>query len=135
MMHVFQMGQAMIHPTLLMAAILCLAISIIHSWLGEQRLIGPMLQPSMHIGVLKHRFARKLVRFVWHVSSLAWTGIGLVLAALAFLPLEASGFWMLAITGATFAVIGVLALWVGRGRHHAWIGFLAIAGLCAFPLI
>lgn len=125
----------MVHPTLLLAAILCAAISFFHSWLGERRLIAPMLQPPMHIGVLKHSFARGLVRFVWHLSSLTWCGIGLVLATLAFLPLERSGFWVLAITGSTFFITGILALWIGRQRHHAWIGFLAIAGLCFFPLM
>lgn len=125
----------MIHPTLLAAAILCVATSIVHSWLGERKLIGPLLAPERREPPLNSRFAGNVLRYAWHLTSLIWIGIGAVLVALAFGPLDGSATRTLAIIGVLFLVKGALTLLIGRGRHHAWIIFLAIATLTFVPLM
>jgi hypothetical protein len=125
----------MIHPSLLLAAALCVLVSVIHSWLGERKLIGPLLAPENRAKPLNSGFARKVLRYAWHVTSVTWTGVGLVLVALAFAPLDRSATHILVIVGGMFLMMGILTLLLGRGRHHAWIVFLAIAALTAMPLL
>jgi hypothetical protein len=125
----------MAHPALLIAGVLAVFISAVHSWLGEQKLIGPLLALEHREGPLARSFMRRLVRFAWHITSVAWTGMGLALAMLARSPLEPTGRFMAGVIGATFLVMGLMTLIAGRGRHLAWLVFLAIAGLCFAPLV
>lgn len=118
---------------LLTAAVLLVAIGLVHSWLGERRLIGPLLAPATRTGLLeKSVFARRVLRFAWHLTTLTWVGIAAVLTMLARGPLEASGratLWALAVT---MAATGLVILWTGRGRHWAWPVFVAIAACSAY---
>ncbi len=125
----------MVHPTLLLAAILCVFVSAVHSVLGERKLIGPLLAPERRAAPLDSRFAGNVLRYAWHLTSLVWVGIGAVLVALAFGPLDRSATRTLAIIGVLFFLQGMLTLLIGRGRHHAWIIFLAIAALTFVPLL
>ncbi len=124
----------MAHPVLLIAAILAVFISAVHSLLGEKKLIGPLLALEHRERPLASRFMRRVLRFAWHLTSVAWIGMGLVLAALARAPLDGTGRLAVGIIGATFLAMGVLTLVAARGRHLAWVVFLAIAGLCFAPL-
>jgi hypothetical protein len=115
--------------SLTIAAILTLLIGVAHSWLGEVRLIGPILSAEGRHGVLAHRFARQVLRFAWHITSLAWWGFAAIIGFLAQSPLDGSGRLILAITAVTFAVTGLITLVASRGRHLAWLVFFTIAGL------
>jgi hypothetical protein len=125
----------MAHPALLIAGLLAVFISAVHSWLGEKRLIGPLLALEHREGPLARGFMRRLVRYAWHITSIAWTGMGLALVVLARTPLDGSGRLVAGVIGATFLVMGVMTLMAGRGRHLAWLVFLAIAVLCFAPLV
>jgi hypothetical protein len=61
--------------------------------------------------------------------------MGLVLAALAGSPLDGSGRLVVGVIGGTFLAMGVMTLIAARGKHLAWLVFLAIAGLCFAPLV
>lgn len=126
----------MTHITLAAAAVLTIVIGLVHSWLGERRLIGPLLSPERRQGMLvASAFARRVLRFAWHLTSIAWCGIGAILAALAVSPLDRQGRYALVAIGTTFLVTGMVTLVVSRGRHLAWPFFLAIAGLAIAPLV
>lgn len=126
----------MTNTTLLVAAILTIAIGAVHSWLGERRLIGPLLSPELRQGPLASSpFARQVLRFAWHLTSIAWWGIGAILAVLAFSPLDPQSRLMVAVIGATFLASGIVTLVASRSRHLAWPVFLAIAGLSLAPLL
>ncbi len=126
----------MANTGLLAAGILAVALGVIHSWLGEQRILGPLLAPARRQGILaSSAFVRQVLRYAWHLTSLAWWGMGAVLAALAFSPLDPQGRIVLACLGVTFLVTGIVILVTSRGRHLAWPAFLAIAGLSAAPLL
>ncbi len=120
---------------LLFASILTVAVGAAHSWLGERKLIGPLLSPQRRQGILEQsRFARQVLRFAWHLTTIAWWGIAAMLAALALSPPDPQSRLILAIIAAIFAVTGVVTLAVSRGRHLAWPVFLAIAALSLAPL-
>jgi hypothetical protein len=49
---------------------------------------------------------RRLVRYAWHITSIAWVGMGLALVVLARTPLEPSGRHVAGVIGVTFLVMG-----------------------------
>ncbi|MGL4496150.1 MAG: hypothetical protein ACRCUX_10065 [Beijerinckiaceae bacterium] len=114
---------------LLLAAALIMAIGVAHSWLGETKLIGPLTAPATRSGLLaQSRLARKVLRFAWHVTTVAWLGLATVLAWLAVRPFDGSGRGVIVIIAVTFLVTAVACMAGGR-RHWAWLVFLLIAGL------
>jgi hypothetical protein len=123
------MERHMTHPSLIVAAVLTLAVGVAHSWLGERVLFRPLLAAPASEGPLARGFLRGIVRHAWHITSLAWAGMGLVLAGFAFAPLDRQGRWAVAVIGAVFLAHGLYVLAISRGRHLAWIAFLAIGAL------
>lgn len=121
---------------LIFAAVLTVFIGCVHSWLGERRLIGPLLAPDTRTGLLaQSRFARNVLRFAWHLTTLTWLGFAAIMVALALSPLQETGRVVLLIIAITFLLLGILTLIAGRSRHLAWIVFFIIAGLSFTPLI
>ena len=121
---------------LLIAAILTIAIGAAHSLLGERWLIGPLLSPQRRQGILeKSHFARQILRFAWHLTTMAWWGFAAILAVLALSPPDLQSRIILPIIAATFVVTGGTILVVSRGRHLAWPVFLAIVALSHVPLL
>ena len=126
----------MTQVALLAASVLTFAIGGIHSWLGERRLIGPLLAPERRQGILaSSTFARQVLRFAWHLTTLAWWGIGAILAALTLAPMDQQGRLVAAVIAATFLATGAIILIVSHGRHLAWPVFLVIAGLSIVPML
>jgi hypothetical protein len=112
------------------AAILTLAVSLAHSWLGERNILIRLFRRQN----LPHLFGsdvftKRTLRFAWHVTSVAWCGIAALLLAFALMPLDPSTFILLKIIAATFLASSVVVLIGSRGRHLAWVVFLLIAGL------
>jgi hypothetical protein len=126
----------MTNLSLVGAAVLTVAVGVAHSWLGEKRLIGPLVDPERRHGILAaSAFARGVLRFAWHITTLAWWGFAAILVALASAPLEGPTRTVLLIIAAMFMLSGVTTLVASRGRHLAWPVFLAIAALTALPVV
>lgn len=119
----------MTYPSLLLAALLTVAVGLLHSWLGERLLIGPLLAAPVSDGPLRRRFLRRVLRNAWHITSFAWAGMGLALASLAFAPLDMQGRRVAIVIGAVFVGHGLFVFAMSRGRHVGWPFFLAIGGL------
>jgi len=115
---------------LVAAAALTVGVSLIHSWLGERRLIGPLLASEPRPTALRGNFLRNVLRYAWHLTSLAWIGMAGVMIALAHEPLSGPGRLAAALVGATFLIHAAVAVGISRGRHLAWPVFLAIGLLC-----
>lgn len=117
------------------AAVLTVVIGIVHSWLGEVRIVTPLVAGAKRAPVMeKSEFARQVVRFAWHITSVAWWGFAAILAAFATGPLAGHDHIVLIAIAATFIVSGLVTLVASRGRHLAWPIFLAVGGLSAIPL-
>lgn len=114
---------------LLVAAALAFLVGLAHSYLGERYILIRLFRrrdlPKLFGDDL---FTRRTLRFAWHVTSIAWWGFG---ALLVLLARGATARELLLAIAATFAAIGATALVGSRGRHLAWIVFLAIATLSA----
>jgi hypothetical protein len=106
-------------------ALLAFGIGVAHSYLGERYiLIRLFRRPDLPPLFGSDWFTRRTLRFAWHLTSVAWWGLG------AALLLGASGSSMSTVGAAiaiTFAVSALVTAIGSHGRHLAWIVFLAIA--------
>lgn len=118
------------------AALLLFATGLVHSVLGEYRLISPLLAEDARAGLLaKSRFARQVLRFAWHLTTVGMWGFAALLAAYALLPKDFHTDAALTIIAIVCALSALMTFAASRGRHLAWPVFLAIAGLCVVPLV
>jgi hypothetical protein len=112
---------------LITAAALLLVTAIAHSTLGERRLLGPLL--ARREGILASDLARFILRFAWHLTSVTWAILALILVQLVRDPATAR-FWAATGTGLAFTGIGLFDAVSSRGRHVGW-PLLAAIGVAA----
>ena len=118
---------------LIVALALTLAIAAAHSFLGEKYILGRLFRRDDLPRLFgSDTFTKRTLRFAWHLTSVAWVGLGLVMVALAGPPGAATRSLALRFVALTFLVTAVLALAGSRGRHLSWPVFLAIAVLAWF---
>jgi hypothetical protein len=98
------------------------ATAVVHGYLGERRLIGPLM--TLHHGVMGVDLARKVFRLAWHALSL----LMLVSAASVVWPDTPRG--LILLIGAAWTGTGLLDAIYTRGRHIGW-PFLTASGLFA----
>lgn len=118
---------------LALASLAIVTVAATHSILGELKLIGPLVAPATRAGLLaKSEFARQVLRFAWHLTTIAW------IALAGELVVVASGWEArrggLAVVAIAFLATGLITFAASRGRHLAWPAFLLIAALSAAPL-
>ncbi len=104
----------------------------VHSILGEQRLLGPLLKSRE--GILTQPLARFLLRAVWHFMSIAFVVIASALMAGLKQPEGA----MRALLWGTAIGIGGAGVYdaVGsKGRHIGWPMLVAIGAFAALALV
>ena len=99
---------------LYVAAIVIVIISITHSVLGELR-IFPRLFASDKVSP----FIRSIVRWAWHITSLAWIGFAYLLFAIA-MGHTPDAVALSRIVAVVFGLTGVVTFVTTRGRHIAW---------------
>lgn len=118
------------------AALVLFVTGLVHSVLGERALIGPLLAPGTRTGILeKSEFFRQIVRFAWHLTTLAWWALAAILVSLVKVSAGELATVTLVIIAVMCFLSGVYILAAARGRHLAWILFLAAGGLCLVPLV
>lgn len=99
-------------------------VAFLHSYFGETRLLSPLFKHQGN-SILENDFARKVLRYAWHLTSLLWIMIAICLYAVAFHPTDLSTIVLLTI-GIGFLFIGLFDLVVSRGRHIGWPALTAI---------
>jgi hypothetical protein len=116
---------------LTLAAALLVATMLVHSILGQRRLIQPLLEENG--GIMERPLARFIVPFAWHLTSFIGMIVATVLFAWAWMPEHARTIG-LAGTGIVFTAGGIWDAIGSRGRHVGWppltlIGLLALIAL------
>lgn len=103
------------------AGFLLIMIGLVHSLLGERLIIGPLCAADWPKLRLPPAFARRVLRFAWHVTTVSWlgAGLGLVWSAFGAVP-------VVELVAATALATGALILFASRGAHLAWPVFLAV---------
>ncbi len=115
---------------LLIAAVLSVLLGTAHSVLGERLLLGPLFRRGELPRLLgSATFARNVLRFTWHLTTVLLVGIAAVIWRLASLPLDAQAVWILRGLSVTFAVSTLVSLIGARGKHFSWWVLLIITVL------
>lgn len=117
---------------LLIAAALVVLIAIVHSYLGERYILIRLFRRDNLPRLFgSDWFTKRTLRFVWHVTSVAWLGFAALLVLLAQDVAPSPGALLKAIA-VTFFLTGAIAGLASRGRHLSWLVFLTVAALSWF---
>jgi len=120
---------------LLLAAILAFAVGMAHSYLGERYILVRLLRREDLPKLLgTDWFTKRTLRGAWHLTTVAWWGSA---AQLWFLSAESSPGRERAVLSSlavVFLISAIITAAASRGKHLAWIVFLAIAILVWIPL-
>jgi hypothetical protein len=92
-----------------------------HSWLGERRVIASILALDSKLLAEK---VRRALRFTWHLTSL----LMLLTAATILWPQAPTR--LIGLIGAVYLLLGLVTLWLSKGRHPSFILF-GTAGITA----
>jgi hypothetical protein len=118
--------------TTMTAAGAALALTVVlaaaHSYLGERYILIRLFRREDLPRIFGDAtFTKRTLRFAWHLTSVAYLGLGAVLLVLARQP-SANGA-AAQIIAATFAASALVSLVGSRGRHLSWIVFGLLAVL------
>jgi hypothetical protein len=111
------------NAALTVAVVLIIAVGAAHSFLGERYiLIRLFRRPDLPRLFGSDVFTKHTLRFAWHLTTVAWLGFAAILWVLG------QGSAHAGIRVVSFvSLLSALLTFVGsRGRHLAWIAFLAI---------
>ena len=113
------------------ASLLIVATMLVHSLLGQRRIVRPLLDDGT--GVMQRPLVRFIVPFAWHLTSFIGLIVAAILFAWAWMPDQAFTIG-LAATGLVFTVSGIWDAIGSKGRHVGWppltlIGLLALIAL------
>lgn len=116
---------------LVLAAGIIFVVAIAHSYLGEHYiLIRLFRRQDLPVLFGSDVFTRRTLRMAWHLTTVAWWGIGALLLVAAgrgpgALPQAQVG----AIVAVTSLASAVVAFLGSRGRHLSWLAFLIVSAL------
>ena len=116
------------HPLLLVAAGALALLGIMHSYLGERFVISRILAlPNLPTLRGSRAYMSSILRWAWHLTSIAWWGTaGTLLAVWDGRGPAASG----VVLAITFAIHGSISFGLSGGRHPAWpLFFLTAAAI------
>lgn len=102
---------------LTIASLLIVATMCVHSFLGQRRLIRPLLDEGH--GVMQRPLARFIVPFAWHLTSFIGLIVAAILLAWAWAPDQVRTVG-LAMTAMVFTVGGIWDAVGSRGQHVGW---------------
>ena len=112
---------------LIIGTILLLIIGIIHSYLGEKYILIRLFRREDLPKLLgSDWFTKRVLRFAWHLTTLAWWGFAAILYLLSNPSVNVQNEILIIIT-VVFAISGLVSLFFSRGKHLSWLFFLAIA--------
>jgi len=120
---------------LLIGTFLLLIIGIVHSYLGEKYLLIRLFRRDDLPKLLgSDWFTKRVLRFAWHLTTLAWWGFGAILYVLST-PSENSKSEILVIISVVFVLSGIVSLLFSRGKHLSWLFFFIIAATSYYGVI
>ena len=111
-----------------LAAFLILALGVGHSVLGERYILRRLFRRSDLPKIFGSAdFTIQTLRFAWHITTVAWFGLGALVFAASQGELDSGS--AMQIIGYTAIASGFLPLVSTRGRHLSWLVLFAIGGL------
>ena len=111
---------------LYVSAAITVFIAATHSYLGEKRILPRLIASADTLFRRDPALMGSILRWAWHLTSLAWVALALLLIAFTRMPSEMRALPVAIIAGC-LAVSGVVCFVTTRGKHVAWPFFLAAA--------
>jgi hypothetical protein len=116
---------------LLVAAVLIFITGCAHSYLGERYILMRLFKrgslPRLFGGT---EFTEGTLRFAWHITTVAWWAIALLLFFAHRQSLSTSS--VLHVIAGAAMVSAALPIFFTRGKHLSWVVFLLVAVLVFF---
>lgn len=110
------------------ASVLIFTLGLAHSVLGERFILVRLFRreslPKLFGGT---EFTARTLRFAWHITTVAWWGISVLLWLAASDNLSSES--ALTVLGCTLVLSGILPLAITRGRHLSWVVLFLAGGL------
>jgi len=103
------------------AGVLAVLAALVHGVLGETRVFAR--------ATIEPRWARTLVRGVWHNGALAWIGGGVLLIAAPSFASDVARHWIVAVLVAVYGSAAIANAVASRGRHFGWMVLSAVVVL------
>jgi hypothetical protein len=120
---------------LYLGCVLAILIGFIHSYLGEKYILIRLLRRDDLPKLLgSDWFTKRVLRFAWHITTLAWWGFAAILYLLAE-PGADLRHGILLVTGTVFLLSGALSAGFTQGKHLSWVVFWAIAGISFYSAL
>ncbi len=117
------------------AAFLILFIGLTHSFLGERYLLIRLLRRDNLPHLLgSDWFTKQLLRFAWHLTTVAWWGLAAVLWVLSS-PAAENNNIIIVVISITFLISGAFAFIFSRGKHLAWVVFFLISAISYYATL
>ncbi|WDE07590.1 hypothetical protein SG34_012285 [Thalassomonas viridans] len=117
---------------LILAAALTLFIGIVHSYLGERYLLSRLFKRDNLPQLLgSDWFTKRVLRFAWHLTTVAWFGFAAIFVALSGSAELKQGV-VLTIISVVFLMSGLVSFSFTKGKHISWVIFWAIAALAYY---
>ena len=115
---------------LIVGALTLTILAGLHSYIGETRLLQQLMALS-NLPILEGSmdYTKAVLRWAWHLTSLAWVGFAGILIALTQIPLDARPMIGIVLAGC-LGLSAIIAFVATRGRHLAWVFFL-LSTVCA----
>lgn len=114
---------------LITSAVLIIITGTIHSVLGEKLILIPVFKMPLPPLLKSEIFMKRVLRMAWHMTTLAWWGIGYIFWRLAQQPLDATGILFTKTILIVCLISGLFSLVWARGRHFSWMVFLLVSYL------
>jgi hypothetical protein len=115
---------------LFIGCLLALFIGFVHSALGERYILTRLFRRSDLPKLLgSDWFTKRVLRFAWHLTTLAWWGFAAILYALSR-PNDNIVDEILLIIAVVFLLSGIMSGVFTRGKHFSWVIFFAISAIC-----
>lgn len=113
---------------LIIAALLLIFLGLVHSYLGERYILTRLFKRELPKLLGSDWFTKRVLRFAWHLTTVAWWGFACVLFILSN-PDEYVEKQILMVIAIVFLVSGLFSATFTKGKHISWIFFWLISGL------
>lgn len=111
---------------LIVAALLLFLTGVAHSYLGERYILIRLFKrddlPQLFGGT---DFTSGTLRFVWHILTIVWWGIAVLVLQASGQSLQSS--FVLEVFSSIAFVSGLFSFFFTRGRHLSWVIFFTVA--------
>jgi len=120
---------------LFIGSFLLFFIGFVHSYLGEKYLLIRLFRRDNLPKLLgSDWFTKRVLRFAWHLTTLAWWGFAVILYLLST-PSDNIRTELLITIAVVFTLSGITSLIFSRGKHLSWLCFFGIASTCLLAVI